>query len=1005
VTPFSHLAARFEALSFRQLLIMLTAALTLIVALLAARDLYLNSTRLTRAYDLREAIETSDLLFDATAKIAVERDLVLSMLHAPDAETVDLLRPTLIEARREADAAVYASIAALDEHPNQALGNLRRAFESQYAAIGVHRTYVDRALSQPRERRDLRFAETWEATATRLIEETEALWLAHISPFTGVDATVTQHVRYLQALRTITDYTGRRRSIIGQLLAENAPPSSERSAALLRAEGVIDEAWRNARVAAEQSGLYVSIASAYADAESHYATLQDMTRGMFEAQGPLTRWNGYAIGPDLWFELSSQAAESLSVLRDVSRARTSAHLNGLIAQTEREIAFQISISLLAMVLCAASFWLVIRRVVLPISRITDALVRASRGETVEFVLERERRDEIGKLAHVLQELQQSMRETERAAAERDEAARLLEGEVVERRVAQQRVSEQLERLALLHQISRAIAEREELASVLFVAAASVEEHLPADFVCVCMFDAPAQTLQVARLAPKSLAAAATLAMHEGAEIEIDGNGLSRCMAGNLVYEPDVEEIEFPFPQRLRGAGLRSFVAAPLQVESKVFGALIVARAAPNAFSSGECEFLRQLSEHVALAAHQVQLNTALQQAYDELRQTQDAVMQQERLRALGQMASGIAHDINNALSPVALYTEALLATEPGLTPAGRNKLEIVQRAIDDAARTIARMNEFYRRREIGLDVAPVDANTLMQQVIDLTQARWRDMPQQRGQVIEMRTEFSPEPLTIKGVESELREALTNLVFNAIDAMPEGGAVTLRTRRDADDAGLIHLEVEDTGCGMDEETRQHCLEPFFTTKGERGTGLGLAMVYGAVQRHGGAFDIESEPGRGTLMRLSLAAAGRSAHGNDDSEDARPAERLRLLVIDDDPIVLRSLREALGGDGHAVTACGDGEAGVDAFKAHLAQGKTFDAVITDLGMPRMDGRRVAQEIKQASPGTPVLLLTGWGERLRAEEDTPAHIDCVLSKPPRLKQLRAALARSYRPRQARA
>lgn len=1003
--PLSYLHARFEALSMRQLLILMTAALTLLVAVLAARDLYLNVTRLARAHDLRDAIETSDRLFDATAKIAVERDLVLSMLHAPDQETLDSMRASLTEARADVDASVRASMGALDRRPDRALSELRRAFESQYGAIAVHRTYIDRALAQPRERRDLQAGQAWEETATRLIGETEALWLAHIGPFTGVDATVTQHVRYLQALRTIADYTGRQRSIIGQLLSENAPPSSERSAALLRAEGVIEEAWRNARITATQSGLYPAIASAYVDAESHYATLQDMTRGMFYPQGPGARWDGYAIGPDLWFELSSQAAESLGILLQASREETNGHLNAFIGKIEREIAFQIFISLLAMLLCAASFWLVIRRVVLPIARITEALVRASRGETVEFEVDRERRDEIGKLTHVLRELQERISETERAAAERDEAARLLEGEVAERRAAQQRVGEQLERLALLHQISRAIAEREELASVFLVAAASVEEHLPADFVCVCMFDAPGQRLEVARLAPKSVSAAAVLAMHEGAEIEIDGNGLSRCMRGNLVYEPDLAEIHFPFPQRMRRAGLRSLVAAPLQVESKVFGALIVARLAPNAFSSGECEFLRQLSEHVALAAHQVQLNTALQQAYDELRQTQDAVMQQERLRALGQMASGIAHDINNALSPVSLYTEALLATEPGLTPAGRNKLEIVQRAIDDAARTIARMNEFYRRREIGLELAPVDMNTLIEHVIDLTQARWRDMPLQRGQVIEMRTEFAPGPVHVKGVESELREALTNLVFNAIDAMPEGGRVTLRTRRDPDDATLIHVEVEDTGCGMDEETRQHCLEPFFTTKGERGTGLGLAMVYGAIQRHGAAFHIESEPGRGTLMRLSFARAGAAAHLDEDAEDARPAERLRLLVIDDDPIILRSLREALGGDGHAVTACGDGEAGIDAFKAHLAQAKPFDLVITDLGMPRVDGRRVAHEIKQASPDTPVLMLTGWGERLRAEEETPPHVDAVLSKPPRLKQLRAALARHHRPRAQRA
>ena len=154
-----------------------------------------------------------------------------------------------------------------------------------------------------------------------------------------------------------------------------------------------------------------------------------------------------------------------------------------------------------------------------------------------------------------------------------------------------------------------------------------------------------------------------LAMTEEANIKIDQNGLSHCVRGRLVYEQDVTQVAFPFPQRLAQAGLRALVAAPLLFESQVFGVLIAARREANSFSSGECEFLQQLSEHVALAAHQADTHNALLQAYHDLRQTQQSVMQQERLRALGQMASGIAHDINNAISPVALYTEMLLEQE------------------------------------------------------------------------------------------------------------------------------------------------------------------------------------------------------------------------------------------------------------------------------------------------------------------------------------------------------
>ena len=234
-----------------------------------------------------------------------------------------------------------------------------------------------------------------------------------------------------------------------------------------------------------------------------------------------------------------------------------------------------------------------------------------------------------------------------------------------------------------------------------------------------------------------------MALTRQARVDIDANGLTRCLTGELVNEPDISKSKFPFPQRLARGGLRSVVLAPLLAESKVFGILIAARREAQSFSSGECEFLRQLSEHVALAAHQTQLYEALHQAYDDLRQTQQAVMQQERLRALGQMASGIAHDINNAISPVALYTESLLEKEPNLSPRARDYLGTIQHAIEDVAQTVSRMKEFYRQRETQLTLLPVELNRLIQQVIDLSRARWSDMPQQRGVFIQMKTELAP----------------------------------------------------------------------------------------------------------------------------------------------------------------------------------------------------------------------------------------------------------------------
>jgi CheY-like chemotaxis protein len=253
---------------------------------------------------------------------------------------------------------------------------------------------------------------------------------------------------------------------------------------------------------------------------------------------------------------------------------------------------------------------------------------------------------------------------------------------------------------------------------------------------------------------------------------------------------------------------------------------------------------------------------------------------------------------------------------------------------------------------------------------------------------------------VMGKASELREAITNLIFNAVDAMPEGGALTVRTERLGSGSGgkpRVRLEIEDTGPGMDAETRKRCLEPFFTTKGERGTGLGLAMVYGAAQRHKARLEIDSAPGAGTRMRLDLAVATASGPAKTRARETRETRLLRLLVIDDDPAVLKSTNVVLALGGHSVTVADGGQEGIDALRAAHQAGERFDAVITDLGMPYVDGNQVALTVKELFPATPVLLLTGWGRRMASGDKTkpPAHVDFVLPKPLDLDELREVFA----------
>lgn len=574
----------------------------------------------------------------------------------------------------------------------------------------------------------------------------------------------------------------------------------------------------------------------------------------------------------------------------------------------------------------------------------------------------------------------------------------IRADITERKNTEAKLRAQLGHLDLLQRITRAIGEHHDLSSIFQVVLRSLEDRLPIDFCCTCLYDPTTKELTVTNIGMHSETLAQSLMMPVKAVVPIDQNGLSRCVSGQLVYEPDIRAVTFPFPQRLASGGLKAFVAAPLMMERKVFGVLIVARRQVSSFNSGECEFLLQLSEHVALAAHQNQLRTSLQKAYDDLRQTQQAVMQQERLRALGQMASGIAHDINNAISPTSLYTDMLLERETGLSETGRKRLQVIQRAIGDVAHTVARLGDFYRQSEPHMAPAAIDLNEMVPQVVDLTRARWCDIPQQRGVVITLKTDLGADLPMIAGIASEIREALINLVFNAVDAMPQGGLVTLRTRSAVSDAmrRVVQVEVSDTGIGMDAETRKRCLEPFFTTKGERGTGLGLAMVYGIAQRHGAHLEIESVVGQGTTMRLSFPLPTAKPATASGLRPAVAVTNLRILVVDDDPLLLSTLRDALSADGHVVATADLGQTGIDTFIAALGTERAFSVVITDLGMPHVDGRAVAAAIKARSPTTPVIMLTGWGRRLNADGDIPQHVDCILSKPPNLTELRQALAR---------
>jgi CheY-like chemotaxis protein len=290
----------------------------------------------------------------------------------------------------------------------------------------------------------------------------------------------------------------------------------------------------------------------------------------------------------------------------------------------------------------------------------------------------------------------------------------------------------------------------------------------------------------------------------------------------------------------------------------------------------------------------------------------------------------------------------------------------------------------------------VDLNPLVQEVVELTRARWSDLALQQGRVIELHTELAPELPPVSGVASEIRQALVGLVHNALDAMPRGGVLSLRTTSARSTLGEreVRVEVADSGVGMEEEACRRCVEPFFTSKQHRGAGLGLAIVYGVAQRHGAELEIRSAPGQGCSVALSFPhLAGPAVGGAWVPASARRCPGGRILLVDDDGQVLQALQDMLAPSGHCVVGFDSGEAAVDAFLAAQVEGTPFSAVITELGMPGVDVAQLAGAIKQASPQTPVIVLTGWGV-----SDNPSHlrnVDHVLGKPPCLQALRDALS----------
>ena len=489
---------------------------------------------------------------------------------------------------------------------------------------------------------------------------------------------------------------------------------------------------------------------------------------------------------------------------------------------------------------------------------------------------------------------------------------------------------------------------------------------------------------------------------ESTEVAL-GEGLAGTVAilgDAIVIESMEKEARFAAVKDSRPAS-GSFICMPLRAGDRVVGVMNLVRKedagttppTPRPFSTSDLQFLTTLLTYIAYAVDNARLLDEAQESarqrqsvVDDLRTTQAQLVRGETLSAIGKLASGMAHHLNNLFAVILGRLETLLVKVPA-DPDARRYIEIIQRAAQDGAEVVRRVQRFSRVQPVSR-ATPVDLNQLAQEVLELTRPRWHNEAQLRQ--IRIDTELDLGGIrAVAGEIAPLREVLMSLVLNAIDAMPGGGQLTLRTWSDAKE---VHCAVSDTGSGMSDEVRQRAFEPFFTTKGPKTTGLGLSVTYGIVQRHNGRIDIDTGLGRGTTVHLTFPAMPPTVR----VQPSLPVPlvettALRVLVVDDEPEVRAAVADMLGSAGHTTFEAAGGREAL----AWLDGGQSVDLVLTDLGMPGMTGTDLARSVRGQWPALRIGLMTGWDETESPGGVASPAVDFVIAKPFQLPALISAYA----------
>lgn len=545
--------------------------------------------------------------------------------------------------------------------------------------------------------------------------------------------------------------------------------------------------------------------------------------------------------------------------------------------------------------------------------------------------------------------------------------------------------EKADRLSLMDKINTAISAALDLDSFFKVVAKAVSDNAGYKWTLLVVPDGDSYSCK-AGYSPSSLGD-----LNPAQALEILHDKLTQVFTSKTAEFVSFAELaDLGKPEKLQpavDAGIRHLVLLPIGEAEKCEAVLTVGSSSKDGFTAQELSLLHDITIHLRIAWQNASLYEQLKTAYRKLQEAQDRVIQSEKLRALGEMSSGVVHDFNNILAAILGRVQLMIKKMTGMSDQQwlkffEKNLSVIETAVKDGSIILSRISEFTKKKPTESFIS-LNLDQIISDVLEMTRPRWYNQAIAMGRKIDIAFEKSGN-LQVLGSPSELREVFTNLINNAIDAVENGGRIRINAGLEGADKILVCME--DTGSGMSEETKKRIFEPFFTTKGKSGTGLGLSITYGIINRHGGTIDVESQIGVGTKFKIMLPYCKEvvieklpEVHEQMDHISAS------ILVVDDEESLREILSEILESVGHRVDLASGGALALEAMAR-----KKYDLVITDLGMDDVSGWDVADEIYKKYPSTKVILATGWGAQVEPGNLAKHHVNSMINKPFKISEI---------------